>query len=57
MLNLAELEDYDKWLAYYNDDMYYPYEYMMWQYSAKGRVNGIGTDVDMNICFKPFWEE
>ncbi len=57
MINVEALEQYDKWFAYYNDDMYYPYEYKIWQYSDKGRVNGISTDVDMNICFEPFWEE
>lgn len=56
MLDVAALEEYDKWFAYYNDDMYYPYDYKIWQYSDKGRVNGIGTNVDMNICFEPFWE-
>ena len=56
MLDVAALEEYDKWFAYYNDDMYYPYDYKIWQYSDKGRVNGIGADVDMNICFEPFWE-
>lgn len=57
MINVEALEQYDKWFAYYNDDMYYPYEYKIWQYSDKGRVNGISTEVDMNICFEPFWEE
>lgn len=57
MIDVEALEDYDKWLAYYNDDMYYPYAYKIWQYSDKGRVNGISTEVDMNICFEPFWEE
>lgn len=56
MIDVATLENYDKWLAYYNDDMYYPYEYKIWQYSDKGRVNGIDGDVDLNICFEPFWE-
>lgn len=57
MLDIETLEDYDKWLAYYNDDMYYPYEYKIWQYSDKGKVNGIGTEVDLNISFSAFWEE
>lgn len=56
MLDVEPLEQYDKWLAYYNDDMYYPYEYKIWQYSDKGRVSGISSNVDMNICFEPFWE-
>lgn len=56
MINVAELESYDKWLAYYNEDMYYPYEYKIWQYSDKGSVSGIDGNVDLNICFEPFWE-
>jgi len=56
MIDVSELEEYDKWLAYYNDDMYYPYEYKIWQYSDKGKVNGIKGNVDMNISFTKFWE-
>lgn len=56
LLNLDELEQYDKWFAYYNKDFYYPYEYRMWQYSDKGRINGINGDVDLNISFGPIWE-
>lgn len=56
MLDLEELEDYDKWFAYYNPDMYYPYDYKIWQYSHTGRVKGIEGDVDLNISFEPIWE-
>lgn len=57
MLDLTQLEQYDKWFAYFNQDMYYPYEYKIWQYSDKGTVSGIDTEVDLNISFTPFWEE
>lgn len=57
MVDLETLEGYDKWFAYYNGDMYYPYDYQIWQYSDKGTVNGIKTEVDLNISFSPFWEE
>ena len=57
LIDIERLEEYDKWFAYYNDDMYYPYEYKIWQYSDKGRVNGINSDVDLNISFSAFWEE
>lgn len=57
MIDVETLENYDKWFAYYNDDMYYPYDYKIWQYTDNGRVNGISGDVDLNICFEPFWEE
>ncbi len=56
-INLEELEQYDKWFAYYNSDFYYPYAYQVWQYSDKGKVNGIDGEVDMNISFVPLWEE
>ena len=55
-LELDRLEEYDKWFAYYNKDMYYPYAYKIWQYSAKGRVKGISGEVDMNIAFDKLWD-
>lgn len=57
MLDIETLEQYDKWLAYYNGDMYYPYAYSIWQYTDKGKVNGIKGNVDMNISFTAFWED
>ncbi len=56
MLDLEQLEGYDKWFAYYNKDFYYPYAYKVWQYSDKGRVNGVTGDVDLNIAFEPLWD-
>ena len=55
-LDLEELEQYDKWFAYYNPELYFPYEYQVWQYSEGGSVAGIEGGVDMNICFEPIWE-
>ena len=52
--DLSRLSEVDIWYAFYNDspDMYY--NYMMWQYSCTGRVDGIQGDVDLNICFKNY---
>ncbi len=55
LLELERLENYDKWFAYYGEDLYYPYAYGVWQYSEKGSVNGISGEVDMNIAFK-MWD-
>lgn len=55
-VNMEELEAYDKWFAYYNPEMYFPYEYKVWQYSEKGTVDGVPNQVDLNICFEPIWE-
>lgn len=56
LLNLDQLEQYDKWFAYYNDDFYYPYQYKVWQYSESGSVDGISAAVDLDIAFEPLWE-
>lgn len=55
MLDITQLEEYDKWFAYYNPEFYYPYAYKVWQYSDKGSVDGISGDVDLNIAFEPIW--
>lgn len=53
MLEAEQLEDYEKWFAYYStDDFYYPYEVSIWQYSDSGKVGGIEKKVDLNISFK-----
>lgn len=57
LIDIATLENYDKWYASYSDQMFYPYEYKIWQYSDKGKVQGISTDVDLNISFAPVWDE
>ena len=52
MLEMDKFEGYEKWFAFYNDTIYFPYEIGIWQYSAKGKVDGIKTDVDLNIALK-----
>ncbi len=54
-LDLPRLQDYDFWLAEYNDEgpSYY-YDIDMWQYSCKGTVPGISGEVDLNISFKDY---
>ena len=55
LLELERLKDYDRWFAYYGEELYYPYAYGVWQYSEKGRIDGISGEVDMNIAFE-MWE-
>ncbi len=53
MLDITQLEEYEKWYAYYStEEFYYPYAFSIWQYSDNGSVNGIDADVDLNISFK-----
>ncbi len=51
MLDMTQLEAYDKWFAQYDTSVYFPYEFDIWQYSESGKVNGISTDVDLNVSF------
>lgn len=51
-LNITKLEGYDKWYAFYNDTIYFPYEIAAWQYTSSGYVEGIGSGVDLDITFK-----
>ena len=44
-----------KWVAQYNSKCTYAKEYMMWQCADNGKVNGIGTNVDINFLMKSSW--
>lgn len=48
-LDLYQVQQYPMWLALYSDTMYYHNWMSFWQYSCTGRVDGIQTDVDLNI--------
>lgn len=52
MVDLEELKGTDIWYAFYNDDIYIPYEVAGWQYASDGSVDGINGKCDLNIFFK-----
>ena len=43
---------YKTWLAHYTNHTNYTEEYYMWQMCETGRVDGINTDVDINIMYE-----
>lgn len=45
---------YALWVAEYNSKCRYKGDYGMWQYSSKGKVNGISGNCDMNYCYKNY---
>lgn len=49
-LNMAKLP-YKIWCAQYYKKCQYKGEYVMWQYTSEGKVNGISGVVDMNHCY------
>ena len=51
-INTASLTNYKLWLAQYaSAPTYTATRYDLWQYSSKGKVSGISTNVDMNISY------
>lgn len=56
-IDLTKLQDYDVWLAQYEDIPDYPYKFSMWQYTNQGTVDGISGKVDLNISFIDFSEK
>ena len=54
MLDMDQIEEYDKWFAYYDTSVYFPYAFEIWQYSSKGNISGIKGDVDLNVGMKDY---
>lgn len=52
LLDISKLNDYPKWYAFYDNYIYYPYDFDIWQYSESGELPGIQGDVDLNIVFE-----
>lgn len=50
-LEADKLEDYIIWLAEYREVPTYEGVYNLWQYTSKGKVDGIEGDVDLNLSY------
>ncbi len=50
-IDLEQLGDYDKWFAYYGNNLIFPYDFSILQYSESGSIPGISGAVDLNISF------
>lgn len=65
-INMSKIKKYDFCLAFYPEDINgspenaykdtpnYNDEIAMWQYTSKGKVNGISGNVDKIICYKKY---
>ena len=53
-LHMSDLTSYDTWLAHYTSVTDYPLPYAIWQYTSKGRVDGINGNVDLNVLLKRY---
>lgn len=47
--DLSRLDAYEKWIADFSNNVYFPYKYSLWQYSTSGQVQGIGGNVHLDI--------
>lgn len=54
---VSKLTDYDCWLANYTTKTSYTGDYIYWQYSSTGRVDGIAGNVDCNFYYDISEEE
>lgn len=50
-LEVEELDKYRIWLAEYRSTPLYSGYYDMWQYTSKGKIDGIEGNVDLNISY------
>lgn len=50
--NIWDVQNKNIWLAHYSNKTDYPNDYQIWQLSNIGKVNGINTDVDINVLYK-----
>lgn len=53
-IDLEQLVDYDLWFAYYGNNLSFPYQFEIFQYTSEGTVPGIKGNVDLNISFKDY---
>lgn len=51
-LTASRLEDYVIWLAEYRSVPLYQGYYQMWQYTSKGKIDGINGNVDLNVSYR-----
>lgn len=50
--NIWNTDDKDIWLAHYTNKTNYDKDYVMWQFSDKGVVEGINSFVDLDVLYK-----
>lgn len=50
-LNMNNLKNYKVWIADYYGNTWYKGSFDMWQYTSKGKIDGILGDVDLNYLY------
>ena len=50
--DMAQLTDYDLWYVQSEEEPAIPYDFIMWQYTSEGEVDGIEVNVSLNQYFE-----
>lgn len=53
-LDLSRLKDFTLWVARYGNEPMYVKNYGIWQSTEKGKIKGINTYVDLDVCYSDF---
>lgn len=53
-LTSSEYDQWDRWIARYASTTGYSKDYIIWQYSSSGSINGISGNVDLNYWYGQF---
>lgn len=58
-ITAKKFKEYPLWVAQYYKELQHahPEWFGMWQYSSSGKVNGIDGNVDMDWCYRAYWED
>ena len=51
--DLDYLQDYEFWVADYDDHPKYDYHFTVWQYTSSGYIDGVDTRCDMDLMLVP----
>ncbi|MGN0152723.1 MAG: glycoside hydrolase family 25 protein [Wujia sp.] len=51
-LDMTRLGEYKLWLAHYANQPDFPYDYVGWQYTGEGQLDGIDGSVDLDVWFQ-----
>ena len=54
LLERETLKRYDVWLAQWSDKPTFTGDFGLWQYSARGKVDGISGDVDLDVAYRDY---
>ncbi len=49
--NVWDIDEYKVWLAHYTEKTSYEKDYLIWQFSDKGRIPGINGNVDLDFYY------